>query len=328
MDKPFRVGQLPSAYPRLRIGGVMRDRHEDFAVDEQLGFQPTGEGEHLFLRIEKRGLNTIAVAGALAQAAGVGPAAVGYAGLKDRRAVTRQWFSVTTPLCQLELPADLEATVLTQTRHARKLRRGQIARNEFCIRLRGVQGAADEIEARLVVLRNDGAPNYFGTQRFGSNGSNTEAAWKWLSYRPRRRLSAFKRGLYISAARSLLFNAVLAERVRRGNWNVVIEGDVLDQGRPTGPLWGRGRSAAQDASAVLEAQALVPFELWLEPLEHIGLAQQRRALAVLPEDFTWHWEQNRSVLRLEFALRSGSYATSVLEELGHFAAAPGDFGDG
>jgi tRNA pseudouridine13 synthase len=306
----------------------MRDRPEDFAVDEQLGFQPTGEGEHLFLRIEKRGLNTIAVAGALAQAAGVGPAAVGYAGLKDRHAVTRQWFSVTTPLCQLELPADLEATVLTQTRHARKLRRGQIARNEFDIRLRGVQGAADEIEARLVVLRNDGAPNYFGTQRFGRNGSNLEAAWNWLSHRPRRRLSAFKRGLYISAARSLLFNAVLAERVRRGNWNVVIEGDVLDQGRPTGPLWGRGRSAAGDASAALEAEALASYEAWLEPLEHIGLTQQRRALVALPSDMTWHWEQDQNALRLEFALSSGSYATSVLDELGQFVVAAGNSSNG
>jgi tRNA pseudouridine13 synthase len=306
----------------------MRDRPEDFAVDEQLGFQPTGEGEHLFLRVEKRGLNTITVAGALAEAAGVDPAAVGYAGLKDRRAVTRQWFSVATPRCHLELPADLDAAVLTQTRHARKLRRGQIARNAFCIRLRGVQGAADEIEARLVVLRDDGAPNYFGVQRFGRKGGNLDAAWIWLSRRPRRRLSAFKRGLYISAARSLLFNAVLAERVRRGNWNVIIEGDPLDQGRPTGPLWGRGRSAAQDASAVLEAEALAPLGQWLEPLEHIGLAQQRRVLALLPENLIWQWEQEQTVLRLEFALCSGSYATSVVEELGHFAVASGQFDNG
>lgn len=322
------MDQLPSAYPRLDIGGVMRDRPEDFAVDEQLGFQPTGEGEHLFLRIQKRGLNTISVAGALAEAAGVSLAAVGYAGLKDRRAVTRQWFSVTTPLCRLALPVDLEATILAQTRHARKLRRGQIDRNEFCIRLRGVQGAADEIEARLVRLRSDGVPNYFGVQRFGRDGSNLDAAWNWLSRRPRRRLSAFKRGLYLSAARSLLFNTVLAERVRCGTWNLVIDGDVLDQGRPTGPLWGRGRSAARDASAVLEAEALAPLERWLEPLEHIGLVQQRRALAALPENLVWHWEQDQRVLRLEFALCSGSYATSVVQELGHFAVASGNFSDG
>lgn len=311
------MDQLPNAYPRLRIAGVMRERPEDFLVDEQLGFQPSGDGEHLYLRVQKSGLNTITVAGALADAAGVSPAAVGYAGLKDRHAVTVQWFSVTTPLCQLTLPGDLQASVLDQTRHARKLRRGQIARNEFCVRLRDVQGGADEIDARLAVLRSDGIPNYFGVQRFGRDGSNIDAAWSWLSRRPRRRLSAFKRGLYISAARSLLFNAVLAERVRRGNWNVVIHGDVLDQGHPTGPLWGRGRSATEDASAVLEAEALAPLGQWFEPLEHIGLTQQRRALVALPTNFSWHWEQ-RNVLRLEFALCSGSYATRVLDELGSF----------
>lgn len=322
------MDQLPSAYPRLSIAGVMRDRPEDFAVDEQLGFQPTGEGEHLFLRVQKRNLNTITVAGALAEAAGVSPAAVGYAGLKDRHAVTVQWFSVTTPLCQLSLPADLQARILVQTRHARKLRRGQIDHNAFCIRLRGVQGALDEIEARLAVLRSDGVPNYFGVQRFGRDGSNIDGAWSWLSRRPRRRLSAFKRGLYLSTARSLLFNAVLAERVRRGNWNVVIDGDVLDQGCPTGPLWGRGRSATKGASAVLEAQSLVPFGQWLEPLEHIGLAQQRRALVALPANLVWHWEQDQDALRLEFSLCSGSYATSVVEELGRFAVAAGNSANG
>ena len=322
------MDQLPSAYPRLSIAGVMRDHPEDFAVNEQLDFQPSGEGEHLFLRVQKRGLNTITVAGALAEAAGVGPEAVGYAGLKDRHAVTVQWFSVTTPRCQLALPADLPASILAQTRHARKLRRGQITCNEFCVRLRDVQGAPEEIDGRLAVLRSDGVPNYFGAQRFGRDGSNVDAAWSWLSRRPRRRLSAFKRGIYISTARSLLFNAVLAERVRRDNWNVVIAGDVLDRDLPSGPLWGRGRSAAGDASAALEAEALASYGAWLEPLEHIGLTQQRRALVALPSDMTWHWEQDQNALRLEFALSSGSYATSVLDELGQFVVAAGNSSNG
>ena len=103
---------------------------------------------------------------------------------------------------------------------------------------------------------------------------------------------------------------------------------MCDRDLPSGPLWGRGRSAAGDASAALEAEALASYGAWLEPLEHIGLTQQRRALVALPTDMTWHWEQDQNALRLEFALSSGSYATSVLDELGQFVVAAGNSSNG
>lgn len=306
---------LPSALPRLSIEGIARSRIDDFEVDEDLGFVPTGDGEHLYLRIEKRGLNTITVARTLADAAGVTLADVGFAGLKDRRAVARQWFSVPSKGPVAFRDAN-DARLLEQTRHARKLRRGQHAGNCFRLVLRRVQGSTPLIEERLAALRDGGVPNYFGPQRFGRDGSNIDAAWAWLGRRPRPRLRPYMKSIYFSTARALLFNAVLAERVRQGNWNSAVDGDVLEADIPTGPLWGRGRSPARSVSAAIETAALTPLRDWLDPLEHVGLNQQRRALAVRPRDLAWVWDG--SALCLSFVLPPGSYATSLLAEIGGF----------
>lgn len=307
---------LPNACPRLPIRGVARALNEDFEVDEHLGFAPSGEGEHLYLRIEKRGLNTFAVARAVADAAGVAVAEVGFAGLKDRWAMTRQWFSVPAP-APIALPKADNLRVLEQTRHARKLRRGQHAGNRFRLVLRDLRGPVDLLEARLFALARGDVPNYFGPQRFGRDGCNVEAAWAWLGRRPRRKLPPYLKGIYLSTARALLFNAVLAERVREGRWNTPVDGDVLADGVPTGPLWGRGRSPSAGASASIEAKALSTLRDWLDPLEHVGLVQQRRNLAVRPRDLGWIWRGD--TLTLRFGLPPGSYATSVLSELGEFS---------
>ena len=123
------------------------------------------------------------------------------------------------------------------TRHTSKLRRGQIASNQFMIVLRDL--GAGEFEEGLEVLSLQGAPNYFGAQRFGWD--NVEKATAWLAVRRRRRTSKFKQGLYLSVLRSFLFNEVLAARIAAGNWDRAIEGDQLCAGKPAGPLWGRGR---------------------------------------------------------------------------------------
>lgn len=317
-----------------------REQPEDFEVDEELGFEPDGEGEHLFLRVEKRGANTAWVAGELARWAGVAPVAVGYAGLKDRHAVTRQTFSVQLPGREppAEWPEHPEYRVLSAARHRRKLPRGALAGNRFALRLRSLRGEPAAIEQRLAQIALRGVPNGFGEQRFGRDGDNLERARALFAGRRMRREQA---SILISAARSALFNAVLASRVADGCWDQPVDGEVfmlagnrsvfgpqpLDEGllarcregdiSPTGPLWGRGelRSSERSREYDLGAQAL-GADL-LEGLEKAGLRQERRALRVLPGELAWQWLGDAGGdLLLRFSLPPGSYATALLAGLG------------
>jgi tRNA pseudouridine13 synthase len=281
---------------------------DDFRVEELLPFQPTGDGEHLFVRMEKRDIGTPELARLLADAHGIEHVDVGYAGMKDTRAVARQWFSLRG-VSELDPAAgDIDGTsVLEVARHRQKLRRGELGGNVFTIVLRD-PGPGD-VTGALETLASCGAPNYFGEQRFGWD--NLPKAAAWLARRRRARLSRFKQGLYLSVLRGFLFNEVLAARVRAGTWSGSVCGDVADaRGLPTGPLWGRGRSTAAAAAADIEAQALAPHQALLDGLEHAGLTQARRALVCLPAGFRWSWEGPH--LRVGFTLGPGEYATSLL----------------
>lgn len=311
-------GRWPRAHAGPRSRALMKLHPEDFRVDEVPGFTPTGEGEHLYLRIEKTGAATSELARALARAFAVPEASVGYAGMKDRHAVTTQWFSIHTPLDHPPggalPPAELPGVRLLEAcRHRRKLRRGELAGNRFRIRLRRVSG--ETWPARLEALRTGGAPNYFGPQRFG--GDNLAAARAWLGERRRRRLGAFRSGLYLSVLRSFLFNEVLAARVREGTWNRVLPGETTQEGpagtpRPTGPLWGRGRSAAAAEALAVEQEALAPHRDIRDGLEHAGLEQARRTLVL--EAAELGWERDGDELELTFTLPAGGYATAFLAE--------------
>ncbi|WP_407061022.1 tRNA pseudouridine(13) synthase TruD [Agrilutibacter solisilvae] len=337
--------ELPESMPRACgpavLHGRMRARPEDFRVEEEPGFEPSGSGEHLLLTIEKRGMNTAHAAKLIAQWARVPEMGVGYAGLKDRHAVTRQRFSVHLPkkvspdLAALESP---ELRVLEHTWHARKLPRGALAGNRFVITLREVVGDREAIHARLDAMSRQGVPNYFGEQRFGREGDNVSQA---LAMFQGRRVRREQRTMLLSAARSELFNRVLAQRVRQGNWNAGLDGEVwaLDGSRsvfgpepwtpelaqrlesfdihPSGPLWGRGPLRTTGEAARLEMDALSD-ELCLAVragLEQAGLEQERRALRLRPRDLSWQWPDD-TVLELSFALPPGAYATVVLSELG------------
>jgi tRNA pseudouridine13 synthase len=304
----------PRAHAQLLVEGVVRRCPDDFYVDERPAFEPTGEGEHLLLRIEKKGLNTNDVAMHLARAFAVSPTDVSFAGMKDRHAVTRQWFSVRTPRDAGALTPAAGWRVIESARHARKLRRGDLLGNAFGIRVRDLKGDQDALAQRLDVLRTNGAPNYFGEQRFGRNGANVDRAKAWVCRRPRPAVPAFEKGLHLSTARALLFNAVLGHRVAARNWDRLIAGDVSIDGAPTGPLWGRGRPAAQDDALEIETEALVTYREWLDPLEHLGLAQERRVLALRPKHFEWSIDSDR--LDLSFELGAGQFATALLRELG------------
>ena len=338
--------ELPRAHGAPALSAVMRTQAEDFIVEEIAGFEPTGIGEHALLEIEKRGMNTVFAARTIAAWAGVPEAAIGYAGLKDRHAVTRQRFTVHLPgreTPDIGLLETDDLRVLSSTRHARKLPRGALAGNRFVLTLREVQGDPAAIEARLQAIAARGVPNYFGEQRFGRGGDNVSQA---LAMFAGRRVRREERSLLLSAARSELFNRVLAERVRRDCWDTPLDGEVwmLDGRRsifgpepitpelearlrafdihPTGPLWGRGELRSDGACRTLETGMLSgDAEMSLRSgLERAGLLQERRALRLQPADLAWRWPED-GVLELRFALPPGAYATVVLAALGDAAGA-------
>lgn len=309
----------PKAYPATGASATLKQRHEDFVVTELPLQLPSGAGEHIWLDVEKNGANTAFVAQQLATAAGVKDWDVGYAGLKDRHAITRQWFSIYLPkgetpdLTQLQHP---EFKVLSQSRHVKKLRPGDLQGNRFRIVLRDVSGDRDAIEANLKAVAAQGVPNYFGAQRFGHDGGNVEQGRAMLAREIRVR-NPKKKGIYLSAVRSFVFNEVLALRIQQGLWGQTLPGDVMDAaGQPTGPLWGRGRVTTTDQAQALENGVAERHATLCDGMEHAGLDQERRPLVARPVDLAWEWPQADQLV-LSFALPAGTYATSVLAEILH-----------
>ena len=328
----------PRAHGAPLASASLRAEPEDFVVEEDLGFAPAGEGQHLLVRVRKRNANTAWVAEELARLAGCRQHDVGYAGLKDRRAVTLQWFSLPRPRAPLELAAlrgeGFEA--LEMQPHNRKLPRGALAGNRFAIRLRALTGSGAQLEAelagRLAVITANGVPNYFGPQRFGRDGANLERMTA-----PMRSLRPAERGFALSAARSVIFNAVLAQRVQDGTWGQVLAGDlaqldgrgsffavhdadaVLDERaralniHPTGPLWGEGSPATQAAVRELEERTGAHFAQEAALCVAAGMEQERRSLRLAVHELASRTEPAAVVL--SFRLARGCYATAVLREL-------------
>lgn len=346
--QPFSRGERSVELPRAHGGPVltadMRSSDMDFFVEELPGFAPSGAGEHLLMTVEKHGMNTAFAAKRIAEWAGVAESAIGYAGLKDRHAVTRQRFSVWLPKKVAPDLAALESDdlhVLEHAWHARKLPRGALAGNRFVLALRNVAGEHARIEARLAAIAARGVPNYFGEQRFGRDAGNLRKA---LAMFAGRRVKRDERCLLLSAARSELFNRVLTARIEAGSWDTALDGEVwmLDGSHsvfgpealtpelrarldafdihPTGPLWGCGELRSQDAVHAVELDALQgdTAARLRTGLEAAGLKQERRALRLRPANLRWCWP-DAATLELEFALPSGSYATVVLAELGAVA---------
>lgn len=331
--------ELPFAFAGPPARGTIRVTPEDFVVDEVTGITPTGAGEHAWLRIRKRNANTQWVAQRLAALAGVRAVAIGYAGLKDRRALTSQAFTVHLPgradpdWSALEGP---EIEVLEVTRHQRKLQRGALRGNRFRLRVCDLAGDPAALAQRLGEAGARGVPNYFGPQRFGHGGANLAAAEALLQGAvPADR---FARGMAISAARALLFNLVLAGRVVAGTWDVALPGDVVQlDGRralfrvepddtaiaarvralavhPTGPLAGRPGRTLEPGPAVraLEESWLALRRAWVDGLVRLGVEAERRALRLPVRDL--HWAFDGGTLELAFELPAGGFATTVLRE--------------
>lgn len=306
---------------------------ETFFVDEDLGLagfpqadggascEPGGSGEHLCLRLEKAGDNTDYVARQLAELAGCRHQDVGYCGLKDRHAVTRQWYSIYRPGQEADDAAFLERvrgrwTLLAAHRYVKKLRRGDHQGNVFAITLTDVDGDVQAIEAALTELADQGCPNYFGPQRFGRGGGNLDRAIAMASQPPRRgrgrrgQAGRQRDGLYFSAARSWLFNQVLARRVEQGNWNRRLDGEpAVDT--VTGPLWGDGGTVATGSQEALERRVTAAHPELLAVFADSRMKPERRALVLTPQAFSWQWVGEGRLL-LRFWLAPGQYATSLL----------------
>ena len=339
IETEYPVGCWARAMGHPAVSGKIRSTPEHFRVVEQLSFEPSGEGEHIFLFIEKRETNTDWLARQLAAHAGVATRDIGYAGMKDRHAVTSQWFSV-----YLAGKSELDWTVLNSesvkvlkcVRHQRKLKRGALTGNHFDITVTDLKGNIEALLQRLETIRTRGVPNYFGEQRFGRGGKNIENALAMFSGRGRPKRS--QRSIYLSAARSWLFNEILNVRIQESNWQRVMTGDVLmlagshsvfvaEQNELaalqqrldehdlsiSGPLAGRGGIACEGDAASLEQIVLNRYPDLMQGLQAAGLEQARRPFTVWPENL--QWEIDDRTLTLQFFLPAGSYATALLREI-------------
>ena len=332
------------AWSQLGISAGFKQTPEDFKVDEQLPFELSGSGEHLWLQIRKRSCNTDWLAQQLAKLTSVKSVAVGYAGLKDRHAVTTQWFSIhlpgqPDPDLSVLLSEDIE--ILQQIRHSKKLQRGALSHNRFEIRLCEVE-QHDQIAARCQLIASEGVPNYFGEQRFGRNRDNLIQAERMFADH-RSRLPRHKRSIYLSAARSWLFNEILSQRIQNQSWNRRMDGDVfmlegksacfrddhspdldarLQAGElhPCGVMWGDGECMSSGDVFALEQAVAERYPVLSNGLVAARVEQQRRALRLIPRNMQWHFEQNDCVLA--FDLPAGTYATTVLRELVELQESP------
>ncbi|MEQ5072338.1 tRNA pseudouridine(13) synthase TruD [Providencia alcalifaciens] len=321
--------------------GTLKSIPEDFVVKEDLGFELDGEGEHVMVRVEKTGCNTLFVAEQLAKFAKISARAVSYAGLKDRHAVTEQWFCLQMPgkdtpdfsAWQLE-----GCRVLAVTRQKRKLRIGSLKGNQFEITLRDITNA-DDVEQRLQKVAKLGVPNYFGEQRFGRDGQNLVQARRWanqeITVRERN-----KRSFYLSAARSAMFNDIASARIANNTAQYAMLGDALQlTGRGswfvataeeldslqarlqsselsvTAPLPGDGDLGTQEDALAFEIHCLEQdYQPFMALMKNERVSPARRAVLVKPQNLQWQWLDS-STVKLDFLLNSGSFATSVVREI-------------
>lgn len=335
MEYDFQT--LAYAYAKPTTSGHLKAQNSDFKVDEIMPVQTSGVGEHLWLKIEKNGSNTDWVAQQLAKHAGLKSMAVSYAGMKDRHAITTQWFSLHLPGMEdpdfSSLISD-EFKILEQNRHDRKLKRGALTGNKFKLRIIELKGDVAEIEERLQKIKQFGVPNYYGEQRFGRDMGNLSKAERMFKGELKK-LKKQHRGLYLSSARSWIFNQLLSQRIQQQTWLEPIQGDVfMLNGKSacfaedisdeinerlhnaeinlTGCLWGEGESMAMADTFVLEQSIADAYKPLAEGLESARLNQERRALRLMPNNLNWNIKDG--VLELEFDLPSGAFATMLLRE--------------
>lgn len=331
----------------------------DFIVNEIMSIDFSQQGEHLWLHIEKTHLNTTFVAKLLANWANIPLKDVGYSGLKDRHAITTQWFSLRLPNKQMPilnfntfiqqqtlLQENEQLSILKSHWHHKKLNRGAHKANQFTIIVRNITDNPQIIEQKLINIQQCGVPNFFGEQRFGNDNSNLQKAKEWFTTgiingkRPHPKFDREKISLYLSTARSEIFNAILAKRIALDNWQTPLSGEVFNLNGSqsvfladvddaiykrlssydihlTGAMWGIGDPISHNDVLAIELDVVKnnpDLALLANGLAKQGLKQQRRPLRFIPQQLSWCWLDNHTI-KLDFILPSGCFATTVIDYL-------------
>lgn len=323
-------------YGKPLINGLLKSCPQDFIVTEELGFEPNGDGEHLFLFIEKIGLSTHELINRIAGIYQLRPRDIGHSGLKDKHALCRQWLSLHLPGKEANPSKDAggDFKILKALRNRSKLRPGTHKSNHFEICLREVSSLPEATNLQLSKIKTQGFANYFGEQRFGRNQDNVQQALKQLARRgrvPRQRKS-----LLISSLRSFLFNQVLSRRLQLGHWELPLDGDVfmlrgsrsifseaLDQAlneryqtmdiSTSGSLYGSGRNLMSGQPAEIEKTIFSEHPAVTQCLEGQSAKLDMRAQRVEPREFEHHYDSGQEILKLRLSLPAGSYLTSLLD---------------
>ncbi len=330
------MNSLDPVYPygAAAARGSIKNCPQDFVVFEELGFEPSGDGEHLFLQIEKTGLGTFELLQRIARDYAIAPAAIGFSGLKDKHALSTQWFSLHLPGGARKPEAGGEGyRVLRAARHQRKLRRGSHHANRFRIVIRDLDRFPDGSLRQLDEIAASGMANYFGEQRFGRAGDNVGQALQQLRS---KRLKRQRRGMLLSALRSHLFNQVLACRIADGIWREPLDGDVfMLRGSHSiftaavdaslrqryheldisscASLYGSGDSRLGGRPRDIEDKVFAAHEEITACLDRFEARLQMRALRVAVEDLEFDYDAAKKILSLEVCLPAGSYLTTMLE---------------
>lgn len=332
--------ELNYLYGKPVTTGQYKQQNKDFEVTEDLGFELKGDGEHVLVYLQKSDCNTVFVAEQLAKYVGISAKFVSYAGLKDRQAITKQWFSLHMPgqqtpdFSNFDLPG---CQILNVTRHNKKLKIGALKGNNFIITLRKLTNKR-ELESKLALIKQHGVPNYFGEQRFGHEQNNIMQAIKWakgeISVKNRK-----KRSFYLSAARSAIFNDIVSQRIGSNLHQTVLSGDILqfaqreswfvaqDEELPvlqqrllsgeinlTAPMVGNSPFGTISQALEFEQNCLQHWSIFWDLLKKEQVETARRSILLRPEGLYWQWLDNES-LQICFYLPAGCYATSVLREL-------------
>ncbi|MGL4827223.1 MAG: tRNA pseudouridine(13) synthase TruD [Vibrionaceae bacterium] len=337
------MSELSYLHGEPAVFGKIKAQPDHFWVNEVLSFTPSGSGEHFLVRLCKEGENTVFIANELAKACGVASSCVSWAGLKDRHAVTQQWFGVHLPgkpdpdLSEFLANNPGVKAVLETARHHQKLRPGDASANEFRLVLSDIQGDQALLEARLQAILQQGVPNYFGEQRFGKKGNNIKAARDWGLEKLRVR-DRTKRSFYLSAARSYLFNQIVSQRIVSGYHDRAQSGDIFimpdgtwqwaddeasaqtlqaQGGKLSGPLTGDNALPTRAQAQAFEQQMVEQEPALLAVIKANRMQHDRRALLLFAQQMRWQWLQDGASLQcvLEFTLPSGAFATAVVREL-------------
>ena len=338
------VEQLSYAHGGPFLSGLVKQQNADFIVKEIPGFEPDGHGDHVYLTVTKTGLTTAEVSKKLQQFCHVHHRDIGFAGLKDKHAISTQVFSINLSgqLSSKKEPDwqsfDVSGISIDQvSRHPRKLKRGVLKGNRFELFIRDISGDQSRLDDLLRSIAEFGVPNYFGQQRFGNQQKNINSVLDWFAGK-KTRISRDERSILLSSVRSMIFNAILDQRIKTSSWNKLLPGEVINLDgterhfqepiddtllkrnveldvHPTGALAGKSSRALEptDEAGELESEILNQYSGWVDQLVALNMDHARRPLRIAVRDLDWQREGNN--LRLAFSLRSGAYATVVLREI-------------